>query len=437
MAEAFKSSASELPGSIASNTTLSTQSKEQVEGDRQLPGWWALLSPSAVEARQAAVHKAVDMFFFVHQLPFALIGSRLFIDMVRKIQECPAYVPCHRTTLAGSHLSARSEEAHEYWATHLNSSLSSGLMITSDGWKNSRRQTYHNYLLSTATAPVFVGLKDVTGMGGSAVAIHDEVKEVLESLEEPVRQRVILGCTDTPSTNRAAWKLLRESYPGMCWIGCMAHELNLLFKDWASKIEDIKSLHILCKRIAIWIRNHGELMKLYTSMVVAQWEDKRKHTIQPYLPGDTRMMTTFLLVHRTQQLKPVFKSLVNDARYRKLAQSLIAAYNKTAAADKRVQKQSDGLFVDEIYDCIEDPSFWKRVDTFIEYARGAVYLHRLVDTHQPVLGKVYYSCAMVEKCLRTLALQPSDYPIAPQMLASVASAHSRCRLRCRPLLCNA
>ena len=82
----------------------------------------------------------------------------------------------------------------------------------------------------------------------------------------------------------------------------MAHELSLLFKDWVKKIPEIKELYIKGKRITIWIKNHGDILKLYQAKVKAQWPlDKRHWPIMPYIPS--RMATCFKLVHRLVLLK--------------------------------------------------------------------------------------------------------------------------------------
>jgi hypothetical protein len=72
-------------------------------------------------------------------------------------------------------------------------------------------------------------LKDVTGQAGTAKAISDEFSEVFETLDESVYDRIVIGCTDTPSANVSAWKSLEAAHPKQIWIGCMAHDLCCLY----------------------------------------------------------------------------------------------------------------------------------------------------------------------------------------------------------------
>ena len=59
--------------------------------------------------------------------------------------------------------------------------------------------------------PTFEGMRDVTGLSGSALAIHDEFKEVMDAMPSEWRDAIRLGFTDTPSPNRKMWKLIRAS----------------------------------------------------------------------------------------------------------------------------------------------------------------------------------------------------------------------------------
>ena len=184
----------------------------------------------------------------------------------------------------------------------------------------------------------------------------------------------------------------------------MAHELSLLFKDWVKKIPEIKELYVKGKRITIWIKNHGDILKLYQTKVKAQWpNDKRHWPIMPYMPGDTRMATCFKLVHRLVLLKHVLQALVTDPAYHKAAQAAITAYNSQAKPENKVQKLSNGSFPDAIAVDILDSSFWLTIDTFIAGSKTSIYFLRMVDSNLPVLGKIFYTCALINKQLKYLA----------------------------------
>ena len=74
---------------------------------------------------------------------------------------------------------------------------------------------------------------------GTAKAISDEFDEVFETLDEDGYARIVIGCIDTPSTNVLAWKNLEAAHSKQIWIGCMADELSLLFKDLVQKVSAV------------------------------------------------------------------------------------------------------------------------------------------------------------------------------------------------------
>jgi hypothetical protein len=64
-----------------------------------------------------------------------------------------------------------------------------------------------------------------------------------------------------------------------------------------------------------------------------------------------------------------------------------------------VPTRADGSFVECVRDTILDSSCWALCNVFIRAAKSALYLHRMVDTFQPCLGKVYYYCAVISRCV--------------------------------------
>ena len=120
--------------------------------------WWHMLSRAEQLRADAAAHKAVDLLWFVHGLSFNLIGSPLFRDAVAKIKLAPCYKPCHRTTLSTSHLAARNVDADEFKIKRLEHGKQYGFLITSDGWRNKKRRSYHNFILVADNGPIILNM---------------------------------------------------------------------------------------------------------------------------------------------------------------------------------------------------------------------------------------------------------------------------------------
>jgi hypothetical protein len=118
----------------------------------------------------------------------------------------------------------------------------------------------------------------------------------------------------------------------------MAHELSLLFKDWVQKVPAINDLYRRLKNITIWIRNHGDISTQFEEKLRAQFTDRRKWTIKPYMPGDTRMGTMYKLADRALQLKDILLALVTDPKYKASAQAAIQGYNVNTKVENRIPK---------------------------------------------------------------------------------------------------
>jgi hypothetical protein len=118
----------------------------------------------------------------------------------------------------------------------------------------------------------------------------------------------------------------------------------------------------------------------------------------PYMPGDTRMATCFKLVHRLLLLKHVLQA---DPAYHKAAQAAIRAYDSQAKPENKVQKLSNGSFPDAIAVDILDSSFWLTI--LFAGSKTSIYFLRMVYSNLPVLGKIFYTCALINKQLKYLA----------------------------------
>jgi hypothetical protein len=246
------------------------------------------------------------------------------------------------------------------------------------------------------------------------VAIHEEVVEVYGTLDPAVVARIVIGCTDTPSANVSSWVLLEETFPTQVWMGCMNHELGLMFNEWMRKVTAITQLYLRTKRLTIWIRNHGDLLIMFEKEVQLHWpNDKRMWTIHPYMPGDTRMATMYKLIHRAVKLKAILQSLVTGPAYVRAAQKAISQYNTQAKPERRIPANPDGTFPDAIAIQVLDAAYWQDCGSYLQAAKSSMYLLRLVDTCTPCLGKVYYSSALINKHLAILARSSS---MAQEML---------------------
>ena len=107
-----------------------------------IPLSYSILSKDTRDKRVAEANKAWDLLWFVHGLSFNLINSPLFraaslISLTRlcfhATKRCPAYKPCHRHTLATTHLDSANEDANVFKESRLKSGKMSGFLVTTGG----------------------------------------------------------------------------------------------------------------------------------------------------------------------------------------------------------------------------------------------------------------------------------------------------------------
>lgn len=276
--------------------------------------------------------------------------------------------------------------------------LQASYLVGKDRSKTKRQ--YHNFMVLTPDGPVFLGIKDVTGEGGTSKDVFDEFSTVMESMDPRAKAAVMLGILDTPSVNVKAWKLLMKRYPTQVWMGCMAHEVSLLFNDVA-KLPATARLKGLCHYLVKWIMNHSDLLALFRKKVKAHFRAiKNKATVHAdrtraasretmvlYKPGDTRMLTVFRMLARILFLVEPLVATFNDTTYTDIAQKCIRNYNgQCKDPTKRITKKSrDGKLLDVAKANFgsSDATIYTEINEWLQVMTSAVYFHRTVDTRKP------------------------------------------------------
>lgn len=410
--------------------------------------WYHALKADQKAGLLADAHRATSMLFFKHNIPFSIINTREFRDMIQAAQKCPVYKPVDRRALSGPQLEARSAEADVFKEKVLLGNAVYGFTITGDGFASLSKRHYNNIIIVAGGMPVFLGLVDRTGLGATGVDVAEEFEEVINELEEHVSRNLIFGVTDTPSANRKAWRLLMGKFPRMYWGGCMSHEISLYMGDIA-KMECSTRLADKCHKLYKWIMLHAvgdvSLLSLFQEKVNAHFLAKFNAASDPkvrracksrmkmllYKKGDTRMLSIFKLLFRTLYLMEPLVAVFSDARYAPMAQKAIKQYNAQASHEKKIKKRTGmGQFVDSMFDTFggADRPIWDEIETWLQANLAIVYFHRIVDTHEPALHLVYYCSALNDKHLRVLADLDSEATWLHNMLANYEKRWARWHL---------
>lgn len=379
-----------------------TNTKSTSKISAAMDGNYAFKTLAEKAAIREKCQKAWDHAFIMCGIPWSIADNPYFRAAIHETRRCLDFKNACSKTMSTTRLNARNDEANVDKEARMRAGRSFGFLITSDGWRSSSKRNYHNYILVSVEGAIFLNLVECTGESGTGESVADGFEKQFAKLTPDILDNIVLGVTDTPTANRKAWRLLEAKHPKQIWIGCATHEVNLLFKEWVKKTPDILQLFYEGLRVVKWINNHAEILKLFRATVPSHFvEDKKKHSIGLYMPGDTRMATVFRMLFRIKVLYQVLRNLVSLPEYDVASQKALKMWSDNQPPEKKLIP-INGKFVDKVKHSIQSDRFQNEIDTFIRSTKSAMYLLRLVDGQTPVIGKFYYACALVDKHLRVM-----------------------------------
>lgn len=362
---------------------------------------WHFMAAEEKNARREKCQAQWDLAFAVCGISYQTADHPVFREALQLSRAIPDFKLSCSKTMRTSRLDKLNESANKFKESRMKAGMQFGFLITSDGWRSVAKRNYHNYILLSSEGPIFLELEEATGKSATGESVAEGFKRIFQKLGADVTGAILLGVTDTPSANRKAWRLLEAEFPKQMWIGCATHEVALLFKEWVKKIEEIHNLFKRGLRIVKWVNNHSEILKLYREIVPSHFDDKRKHCLTLYMPGDTRFITVFKMLQRIQVLWPVLSDMVNRAEYETASQRALKSWSDSQDVTNKL-KMVNGKFPDAVQHTLRAQSFLSEIQMFVNATKSTVFLLRLVDGQTPVIGKFYYGCALVDKHLRVL-----------------------------------
>ena len=103
--------------------------------------------------------------------------------------------------------------------------------LTTDGWSNIKNESVVNYMFVSGAEGMSLFLEsNATGIESHTAEFSaQDISRVVENL--PPNARIAGVVLDNTSANKAAWRVLQNSYPSRFFQGCVAYALHLLVKD--------------------------------------------------------------------------------------------------------------------------------------------------------------------------------------------------------------
>ncbi|CAJ0876189.1 5052_t:CDS:2 [Entrophospora sp. SA101] len=101
------------------------------------------------------------------------------------------------------------------------------ISLVSDGWTSITQEHWTNYILTTPK-PVFLKANTTGEVRQTAENIAADIEDIIKTLDINKLSAVV---TDNASVMKKAWGILSKNYPGVFFLGCISHNLNLLIND--------------------------------------------------------------------------------------------------------------------------------------------------------------------------------------------------------------
>ena len=209
------------------------------------------------------------------------------------------------------------------------------LALLTDGWTNITGDGVINFVITTPE-PVFY--KSI--IPGQERETSEYIKtQIANVLDEVGQEKFFLICTDNAAAMKGAWAKLKEidKYKHIHSVGCLAHGLNLLFKDLCA-IPTISKLLLKVKQIVKNFKNTHILQSTFKNI---QKKIYGNTSVSLKLPSNTRWAGGILMMESVKKNQQALKET-----------SVAVGLEKTI--DKEVKQ------------CIlDDDLFWPQVDSIL------------------------------------------------------------------------
>lgn len=220
---------------------------------------------------------------------FETAECKLFFHRLR-----PAYQLPTRKTISNNEL----EKIYNITKDNIESVIkqSENLTLSTDGWTNIRNEGIINFMIHSENFEYFYDYVLPKEKRHTAQYISDEISKIIDKIGP---SKVVGLVTDNASNMTSAWNTLKIKYPKLLSYGCIAHILNLLFKD-IEKIPSFKN----------HINNVKDVVKFFKMKHIPAAMLRAKSNISLKLPVETRWASSIECIKSLQTNKTPLQQIV-------------------------------------------------------------------------------------------------------------------------------
>lgn len=133
-----------------------------------------------------------------------------------------------------------------------------GCSLISDGWSNAQNRPLLNFLVTTPKGTKFLSAIDTSGAVKDAPYI---AAQLALAITQQGAEDIVCICTDSAGVNAAAAALLKEEFPGIAWVRCGAHGVDLALTS-IGKLPWVKDILDQASTLVKFVTNHHASLAL-------------------------------------------------------------------------------------------------------------------------------------------------------------------------------
>lgn len=231
------------------------------------------------------------------------------------------------------------------------------LHLQCDGWSNLKNESIINFIISKPE-PLFVEYVMTKSHSHNAEYLAQLITNVMEK-HGPEKFLVVIG--DNAANMKAALHIVKDKFPHIVPLGCLAHLLHLLCSDILG-----------CQTAKTFIANavavvktitHSHILKALFDEISAA--DKMfKDRISLKVPGKTRWGSHLFCLESLQSNKVVL-------------QKVVVSENAQSYLKPEVKKR-----------ILDDDVFWVRIDKMIELIKPIVNMITAIESNEPQIHTI-------------------------------------------------
>lgn len=276
-----------LPSTSKNDTSSSSESplpsvkRKKASCQQTLSGFFDKIAVS----ESSKIDEALARALYASGAPFSLFKNKYWEQVFKMLR--PSYQIPSSYALSTNLLNSEYERVQINRSQKL--SESDSLSIVTDGWTNIVGDGLINIVICTPI-PLFYKTVHRGTAKETGTYISNELIKVIQEIGP---QKFFLVVTDNASNMKAAWHIINTTYPHIYCVGCAAHTLNLLLKDFM-KENLFEKISKESKKICKYFKQHHIL---YAAFKEAQAEKYPKNkVISLKLPAKTRWGSLFMTV---------------------------------------------------------------------------------------------------------------------------------------------